>query len=404
MNHAPLSGIRVLDMSRVLAGPWAGQVLADLGAEVIKIERPVCGDDTRHWGPPYLRDLNNCDTDTAAYFMSANRGKSSITVDIGTAGGQSVIRDLVKVSDVLIENFKVGGLNKYRLDYAGLKDLNPRLIYCSITGFGQTGPQRHRAGYDLMIQGMGGMMSITGAKDGPPQRAGVAVADLSAGLYATIAIQGALLERERSGHGQHIDISLLDVQTAMLAHQAASYLVGGVVPGRLGSAHPNISPYQVFETADGHIILAVGNDNQFRQFAQTAGIPELAEDERFLTNASRVRNRDALCDYIADVMKTRTSQDWLDQLEAVAVPAGEINNISEVFDLPQVILRNMRAKITHPTAGEISLVGNPMKFGRTPHQADQPPPALGEHTVTILQDVLGYADAKIDALKRDGAI
>ncbi|MBT8132166.1 MAG: CoA transferase, partial [Gammaproteobacteria bacterium] len=319
MSDAPLSDIRVIDMSRVLAGPWAGQILADLGAEVIKIERPQTGDDTRHWGPPYLRDRQNNDTETAAYFMSANRGKQSVTVDISVAGGQAIIRDLAKTSDVLIENFKVDGLKKLGLDFASINKINPRLVYCSITGFGQTGPLRHQPGYDLLIQGMGGMMSITGEADGLPQRAGVAVADLSAGLYATTAIQAALLERHRSGLGQHIDLSLLDVQASLLSHQAASYLLAGDLPGRMGSGHPNIAPYQVFETADGYMILAIGNDAQFDRFAEEAGVAGMARDDRFRRNEDRVINRDLLLSLIMPLIKEHNTAEWLERLAARSV-------------------------------------------------------------------------------------
>ncbi|MDH3589161.1 MAG: CoA transferase [Gammaproteobacteria bacterium] len=400
----PLSGFRVLDLSRVLAGPWATQVLADLGAEVIKIERPQTGDDTRHWGPPYLRDKEGRETDTAAYYLAMNRGKASVTVDLRSTAGQSIIRGLAKKSDVLIENFKVDGLKKYGLDYAMLAPLNPKLVYCSITGFGQTGPYRHRPGYDLLIQGMGGLMSVTGDKNGAPQKTGIPVADVGAGLYAVIAIQAALLERARSGRGQYIDLSLLDVQTAMLANQAASYLAGDVIPGRLGTEHPSITPYQVFETADGHIILAVGNDRQFARFAELAGVPELAQNPLFSTNELRVRNRRPLCTAVAEFMRQDSSAGWLKRLEAAAIPSGPINNIAEVFDNPQVKQRGMRLTLSHPQVGTVDLVGNPVNFSRTPTRAETAPPALGADTEKVLVELLGYDQDTVRTLRRDGVI
>ncbi len=404
MSKAPLSGIRVLDMSRILAGPWASQALADLGAEVIKIEHPRDGDDTRHWGPPYLRAADGSETDTATYFLAANRGKASMTVDLATPGGQKIIHDLASVSDVLIENFKVGGLAKFGLDYASLSEQCPRLVYCSITGFGQDGPLCDRPGYDLLIQAMGGLMSITGPADGPPLKAGVAIADICAGLYATIAIQGALLERARSGLGQHIDIGLLDVQAAMLANQATNYLAGGLIPGRLGNAHPNIAPYQVFEAADGYLVLAVGNDSQFRRFAELAGDPELASDPRFKSNASRVRNRTELCERIAALLKSRSRAHWLEVLEGASIPSGPINNIAEVFDNSQIIHRKMRMALEHAEGGQVELVASPINFSRSPAGSQVPPPALGQHTAGILEQLLGYTQAEIAALREQGAI
>ena len=408
MANSPLQGYRVLDMSRILAGPWASQTLADLGAQVIKIERPNKGDDTRHWGPPYLPDKSGNDTADAAYFMAANRGKHSVTVDLTTPAGQAVIRDLAKVSDVVIENYKVDGLKKYGLDYASLKPINPKLVYCSITGFGQTGPYKHRAGYDFMIQGMGGLMSITGEQDalpgGGPQKAGVAVADIFTGLYAANAIQAALLERVRSGEGQHIDLALFDVQAAVLANQATNYLIGGMVPQRLGNAHPNIVPYQAFSTADGFIILAVGNDSQFKAFCAAAGVPELAEDKRFASNALRVNNRDVLCDRITQLMNTQSSACWLEELEQASVPCGPINSIAQVFNDPQLLHRGMRLTVQHPTAGEVDLAGSPMRFSRSPAQATKAPPLLGEDTDFILTEVLGYDASKLQALRQQGCI
>lgn len=407
-GSAPLSGYRVLDLSRILAGPWAGQALADLGAEVIKVERPLQGDDTRHWGPPYLKDERGRDTAEAAYYMAANRGKDSVTVDITTAAGQAVIRDLAKLSDVLIENYKVDGLKKYGLDYDSLKTLNPKLVYCSITGFGQTGPYRHRAGYDFMIQGMGGLMSITGEKDelpgGGPQKVGVAVTDVFTGLYATIAIQGALLERERSGQGQHIDLALFDVQAAVLANQAANYLIGGLVPGRLGNAHPNIVPYQAFATRDGFIILAVGNDAQFKKFAETAGAPQLANDKRFATNPMRVKHRELVCETVADLLKQQSSAYWLEKLESCGVPCGPINTIDQVFQDPQLLSRGMKIALPHPQAGNVDLVGNPIHYSRTPISTSKAPPTLGANTRDVLVRLLGYNDERIDELRNEGVL
>ncbi|BFM15664.1 CaiB/BaiF CoA-transferase family protein [Maricurvus nonylphenolicus] len=380
--QAPLSGYRVLDLSRILAGPWAGQGLADLGAEVIKVERPDVGDDTRHWGPPYLTTPEGEATKESAYYLCANRGKHGITVDITSQEGQETIRNLVKDCDVLIENYKVGGLKKYGLDYSSLQAINPKLVYCSITGFGQTGPYRHRAGYDFMIQGMGGLMSITGEKDdlpgGGPQKVGVAVTDIFTGLYATIAIQGALLERQRSGLGQHIDLALFDVQAAVLANQASNYLIGKQVPKRLGNAHPNIVPYQAFATQDGHMILAIGNDRQFQAFCEVAGATELANDQRFATNPQRVAHREEVCKRISALLQSNTTAFWLEALEQVSVPCSPINTIDQVLEDPHLRERGMVIKQQHPLAGEIELVGNPINFSRTPLSLSKAPPLLGE--------------------------
>ncbi len=381
-TQAPLSGYRVLDLSRILAGPWAGQGLADLGAEVIKVERPHVGDDTRHWGPPYLETPQGEPTKESAYYLCANRGKHGITVDITTEQGQQTIRQLVRDCDVLIENYKVDGLKKYGLDYESLNAINPKLVYCSITGFGQTGPYRHRAGYDFMIQGMGGLMSITGEKDalpgGGPQKVGVAVTDIFTGLYATIAIQGALLERARSGLGQHIDLALFDVQAAVLANQASNYLIGGQVPKRLGNAHPNIVPYQAFATQDGHMILAIGNDRQFKAFTEVAGAPELASDARFATNPQRVAHREEVCKRVEKLLVKNTTEYWLNALEHVSVPCSPINTIDQVFEDPHLRERGMVIKQQHPLAGEIELVGNPINYSRTPLAMEKTPPLLGE--------------------------
>ena len=387
-----LSGLRVLDLSRVLAGPWAGQMLADLGADVVKVERPGAGDDTRAWGPPYLRDADGRDTSEAAYFLSANRNKRSITIDFTQPEGQQQVRDLVQRADVLIENFKVGGLAAYGLDYQSLQALNPRLIYCSVTGFGQHGPYAKRAGYDFMIQAMGGLMSITGKADGEegagPVKVGVALTDILTGLYASNAILAALAERERSGQGQYIDLALLDVQIACLGNQALNYLTTGVPPKRLGNAHPNIVPYQDFPTADGDFILTVGNDGQFRKFCEVAGHPEWATDPRFASNSARVANRAELIPLIRQVTVFRTTAEWIAALEQAGVPCGPINDLDQVFADPQVQARGTRIRMAHPLAGEVDLVANPIRLSRTPVDYRRPPPLLGEHTREVLADWL----------------
>jgi crotonobetainyl-CoA:carnitine CoA-transferase CaiB-like acyl-CoA transferase len=389
----PLTGVRVLDLSRVLAGPWAGQLLADLGADVVKVEKPGAGDDTRAWGPPYLKDGSGRDTTEATYFLCANRNKRSVAIDIATPEGQAQVRALAQQADVVLENFKVGGLQRYGLDYASLKEANPRLVYCSITGFGQTGPYAARAGYDFLIQGMGGLMSVTGQPDGEPgagpQKVGVALTDIMTGLYATIAVQAALAERDKSGQGQHIDLALLDVQIACLANQASNYLAGGLVPRRMGNAHPNIVPYQAFPTADGDIILAVGNDGQFAKFCAVAGHPEWSGDERFASNAQRVANRAVLVPLLRQATITRTSADWIAALEAAGVPCGPINRIDEVFADPQVIARGLQIKLPHALAGSVPLVANPIRLSGSPVAYQRPPPLLGEHTAEVLAQWLG---------------
>lgn len=395
----PLAHVRVLDLSRVLAGPWAGQTLADLGAEVIKVERPGAGDDTRAWGPPYLDG-----TTEAAYYLSANRGKKSVTIDMAAPEGQALIRDLAARSDVVLENFKVGGLKKYGLDHASLAAVNPRLVYCSITGFGQDGPYAHRAGYDFMIQGMGGLMSLTGEADGQPVKVGVAIADLFTGMYATTAILAALAHRDRTGQGQHIDLALLDCQVAMLANQAMNTLTTGTAPTRMGNAHPNIVPYQAFATADGHIILAVGNDAQFARFCQVAGRPDLAGDARFQTNAARVRARAELVPLLEEVLRTRPSADWLAGLEAVGVPCGPINTLDQVFADPQVRHRGMVVPLPHPTAGSVDVVASPIHYSATPLEAGTAPPTLGQHTGEVLGGLLGLDDARLADLRARGVI
>ncbi len=408
-----LDGVRVLDLSRVLAGPWCTQTLADLGADVIKIERPGAGDDTRTWGPPFLKDAQGHDSVEAAYYLGTNRNKRSVTCDIAKPAGQALIRDLVQHCQVFVENFKVGDMARYGLDYDSLKTLNPGLVYCSVTGFGQTGPYRERAGYDYAIQGMGGLMSITGERDdigGGPQKVGVAVADLFTGMYATVAILAALRHAERTGEGQHVDAALLDTQVAMLANMGANYLVGGKLPGRAGNAHQNIVPYQVFEVApaaDGHkdhLILAVGNDSQYAKFCAVAGHPELATDSRFARNQGRVRHRDELVPLLQDIMRTRNKAAWLEALEAAKVPCGAINNIAEVFADPQVQARGMVTTWQHPLKPDLHLVSSPIKLGATPVRTDLPPPMLGQHTDDVLRNVLGYADARLTALKDKGVI
>lgn len=383
-----LSHLKVLDLSRVLAGPWASQLLADMGAEVIKIENPVGGDDTRHWGPPYLKDHNGNNTDESAYFLCTNRGKKSVCIDIKTTQGQATIKSLACECDVLIENFKVDGLAKYGLDYKSLQQLNPKLVYCSITGFGQTGPYKDRLGYDFLIQAIGGLMSITGEPDsagGQPQKIGVALTDIMTGLYASNGILAALAERERSGLGQHIDLSLFDVTAAVLANQASNYLVGGLVPGRLGNAHPNIVPYQSFAVADGHIVIAVGNQSQFEKLSTLLGLNQLSADNRFSSNAKRVENRSALIELIQPVFLTNTINFWLNQCEVHHIPAGPINTIDQVMDDPQIIAREMRVKLQHPGSDNLEVVGNPIKFSRTPIKYNSAPPTLGEHTDSILE-------------------
>ncbi len=399
----PLAGVRVLDLSRVLAGPWCSQTLADLGAEVIKVERPDSGDDTRAWGPPYLKDSVGLDTTEAAYYLGTNRNKRSITIDIAQPQGQALVRRMAADSAVFIENFKVGDMARYGLDAASLLALNPRLVYCSITGFGQNGPYRERAGYDYAIQAMGGLMSVTGERDdrpgGGPQKVGVAVADLFTGMYATVAVLAALRHAEATGQGQAIDMALLDTQVAMLANLGANYLTTGTSPQRAGNAHQNVVPYQVFEAADGHFILAVGNDRQFAKFCAVAGQPGLAQDPRFATNAGRVRHRDALIPLLAPIVATRTQADWLAALEAVQVPCGPINNLAEVFDDPQVRAREMTVSLPHPLNDSgVRLVASPMKFSATPVQYRRPPPLLGQHTDEVLGE-LGLSAAEIGALR-----
>ncbi len=404
----PLSHIRALDLSRVLAGPWCGQNLADLGAEVIKIERPEQGDDSRAFGPPWLKDRSGRDTQESAYFASTNRGKKSVTVNLSRPEGQRIVRELARQADVLIENYKVGDLARYGLGYDDLRKLNARLVYASVTGFGQTGPYRERPGYDFMIQGMGGVMSITGERDdlpgGGPQRVGIPIADIMTGMYATIAICAALAHRERGGTGQHLDLALLDTQVGILANQGMNYLATGVPPGRIGNAHPNIVPYQPFKTRDGDVILACGNDNLFNKFCEVAGCQHLARDARFATNSKRVENREAITSLLADIFAKRTTQEWCVALEAAGVPNGPINNLKQVFEEPQVIARGMRIELEHSLAGKVPLIASPMKFSGTPLEHKAPPPTLGQHTDEVLRGLLRMDEAAIAKLRADGVI
>nr|WP_289812856.1 CaiB/BaiF CoA-transferase family protein [Pseudomonas alliivorans] len=403
-----LSHIRVLDLSRVLAGPWAGQILADLGADVIKVERPVCGDDTRSWGPPFLKDEAGQNTTEAAYYLSANRNKQSVTIDFTRPEGQQLVRELVAKSDIVIENFKVGGLAAYGLDYASLKAVNPKLIYCSITGFGQTGPYARRAGYDFMIQGLGGLMSLTGRPDGDegagPVKVGVALTDILTGLYSTTAILAALAHRDQNGTGQHIDMALLDVQVACLANQAMNYLTTGVAPRRLGNAHPNIVPYQDFPTADGDFILTVGNDSQFRKFAEVAGQSQWATDPRFLTNKLRVANRGELIPLIRQATVFKTTAQWVDELEAAGVPCGPVNDLAQVFADPQVLARGLAIELPHALGGRVAQVASPIRLSETPVEYRRAPPLLGEHTSEVLQALLGMSEGEVAALKGAGVL
>ena len=421
-----LDGIRILDLSRVLAGPWCTQTLADLGADVIKIERPGSGDDTRTWGPPFLKDAQGLETQEAAYYLGANRNKRSVTCDIAQPQGQALIRELALHCHVFVENFKVGDMARYGLDYESIKAINPRIVYCSVTGFGQNGPYADRAGYDYAIQGMGGLMSVTGERDdlgGGPQKVGVAVADLMTGMYATVGILAALRHAEKTGEGQQVDMALLDTQVAMLANLGANYLVSGNTPGRAGNAHQNIVPYQVFEVAPAgghvpgktpspeerdHLILAVGNDSQYAKFCAVANVPELASNPLFAKNRDRVLNRAQLVPILESVMKTRTKADWLAALEAAKVPCGAINNLAEVFADPQIAARHMVTEWQHPIRNDLRLVASPIKLSATPVRTQGAggvaPPLLGQHTAEVLREVLGYADEKLSGLQVDGVI
>jgi crotonobetainyl-CoA:carnitine CoA-transferase CaiB-like acyl-CoA transferase len=404
----PLAGTRVLDLSRVLAGPWCGQNLADLGAEVIKVERPKVGDDSRAFGPPWIKDTQGRDTKDSAYFTSANRGKKSVTVNLALPEGQALVRELAAKSDVLLENYKFGDLARYGLGYEDLRRLNPRLIYCSVTGFGQTGPYRERPGYDFMIQGMGGMMSVTGEPDGMPgggpQRAGVPIADIITGMYASIAICAALAHRAQSGKGQHLDLALLDSQIALLAYQNTNYFATGKPPPRIGNLHPNIVPYQPFRAADGEVILACGNDNLYRKFCEAAGCPQLAADPRFASNGKRVENRKELTRLLGEIFAKRSKNEWVELLDAAGVPNGPINDIAQVFAEPQVKARGVRIEVDHPVAGKLPMVASPMHFSDTMLEHKLPPPLLGEHTEAVLREVLGKSDLDIARLRESGVL
>ena len=404
----PLEGVRVLDLTRVLAGPWAAQNLADLGAEVIKLERPKKGDDSRAFGPPWLKDAQGRDTSESAYFACANRGKKSLTLDLAHPRGQAIARELAAKCDVLLENFKFGDLDRYGLGYSQLREVNPGLIYCSVTGFGHTGPWRERPGYDFMIQGMGGLMSVTGERDdrpgGGPQKAGIPIADLITGMYASIAVCAALAHRASTGVGQHLDLALFDSLVAVLANQGGNYLATGKPPGRLGNDHPNIAPYQVFRTADGSLILACGNDNLFRKFCEVACCLALADDARFASNGKRVENRVELTRLLDEVFLKRPTKEWIARLEAAGVPCGPINDLSQVFSEPQALARGLRMELPHPSAGKVSLVRSPMRFSGTPAEHGVPPPTLGQHTDEVLRGLLGRSEAEIQRLRAEAII
>ena len=413
-SRGALTGIKVLDLSRVLAGPWATQMLADLGADVIKVERPVAGDDTRHWGPPFLRDDAGNDTREASYFTACNRNKRSITIDMAHPEGQALLRKMASEADVVVENFKVGGLKQYGLDYDSLKAINPRLIYCSITGFGQDGPYAERAGYDLMVQAMCGLMSITGHADeqpgGGPLKVGVAVIDVFTGLYASNAILAAINARDNArngtGEGQYIDMALLDVGMAVLANQAAGYLATGTAPGRAGNIHPSLAPYQDFKTSDGNVLLAIGNDGQFARFCAAVGHAEWAQDARFTTNTARVQNRTALLALMVPLMQTRSTQEWITLFEDKAVPCGPINTVADAFDDPQVRHRGIAKSLPRHAGdgiGQVATVANPMRLSTTPVSYRSAPPSLGEHTHEVLQE-MGLDEARISNLQSTGVI
>ena len=403
----PLSHIRVLDLSRIMAGPWAGQVLADLGADVIKVERPGAGDDTRSWGPPFLKDRDGVPTKDAGYFLSVNRGKRSITIDLNAAEGQEIVRSLAATSDILLENYKFGTLAKYGLGYDDLAAINPRLIYCSVTGFGQTGPKRNHAAYDFLIQAMGGLMSVTGERDdlpgGGPQKVGVPIVDIVTGMYTAVAVLAALARRHETDRGDYIDIAMLDVQVAFLANQGMNYLLSGNAPKRTGNKHPNIQPQDVFASRDGHIVLVVGNDGQFAKFCEAACRPDLASDDRFATNAARVRNQNLLLPLIAELMLQDETESWVERLEAAGVPCGPINTIPAILKDPQVVHRRMTREIEHPIAGTVPQVVSPMRFAEAELSYDRAPPVLGQHTAEILRE-LGIEDSQAAALAQRGVI
>ena len=402
----PLHGIRVFDLARILAGPTCTQLLGDLGADVIKIERPGAGDDTRKWGPPYVKDKTGTDTAESAYYLSSNRNKRSLTIDIAKPAGQALARRLIQRCDIMVENFKVSDMARYGLSYADLKAENPRLIYCSITGFGQTGPYAPRAGYDMLAQGLGGIMSVTGEPDRPPMKVGVGIADIMCGMYAAAAILAALHHRDSTHEGQYIDLSLLDTQVAWLANVGLNYLTSGKVPERVGNEHPNIVPYNVMAAADGHVILAVGNDSQYAKFCEFAGIPELAGDPRFTTNEKRVVNRRALYALLEPVLRRKGQKEWVEGLAKLGVPCSPVNTIDQVFADPQVQIREMQIRMGHPLAGagEVELIGNPIKYSATPIEYRQAPPYLGQHSEEVLSELLGLDAPAVAKLRQQGAI
>jgi crotonobetainyl-CoA:carnitine CoA-transferase CaiB-like acyl-CoA transferase len=401
-----LSDLRVLDLTRILAGPTSTQLLGDLGADIIKVERPGAGDDTRKWGPPYIKDKDGADTDESAYYLSANRNKRSVSIDLSQREGQQLIRRMAGKCDVLVENFKAGGLAKFGLSYDQLKDEFPGLIYCSITGFGQTGPYAPRAGYDYLAQGIGGIMSITGEPDGQPMKVGVGISDIVCGMYAAVSILAAIRHRDLTGQGQHIDLSLLDTQVAWLANEGLNYLTSGIVPTRRGNAHPNIVPYQLFDTVDDPFILAVGNDAQFGRFCAFAEVPEIADDARFKTNSNRVANREALIEILIPVLKSQPRQHWLDGLAGLGVPASPVNDIAQVFDDPQIKHREMKISVPHETAqaGCVDLIGNPINLSETPVSYRYAPPTLGQHTDEVLMELLGLSQDQLEKLHESGLI
>jgi glutaryl-CoA transferase len=402
MSEGPLTGVRVLDLSRVFAGPWATQALADMGAEVIKVERPGRGDDSRGLGPPFLLDQEGRDTAESAFYLSANRNKKSIALDLSQPRGQEIIRQFAAISDVVVENFKVGTLTRYALDYESIRKINPSVVYCSITGFGQTGPYSHRPGYDTLFQAMGGVMSVTGESDetpgGGPMKVGIIIADILSGMYATIGILGALRHRERTGTGQHVDLSLMDSQIAALSHQAMFYLISGTNPKRFGTSAPAVVPSQMFECADGFIALVVGNDPQFRRLAEVVGHPEWADDERFVSNRLRVHNRTTLVPLLEEIFRRFPKAYWLERLEAAGIASGPINEISDVFADPHVAARNMIVEVEHSLGGSLKLVANPLRMSETPLNRYEPPPRLGQHTDELLSGVLGLDLSEIEEL------
>ncbi|CAN7649470.1 CaiB/BaiF CoA transferase family protein [Neorhizobium tomejilense] len=408
MFEGPLSGVRILDLSRVFAGPWATQVLADFGAEVIKVERPGRGDDARGLGPPFLADEEGRDTAESAFYLSANRNKKSIALDLSQPRGQEIVRQFAAISDVVVENYKVGTLKRYALDYDSLKEVNPSLVYCSITGFGQTGPNSHKPGYDTLFQAMGGVMSVTGEPDekpgGGPMKVGIILADIMTGMYAAIGILAALRHRERTGTGQHIDLSLMDAQTAALSHHAMYYLVSGSNPQRFGTSAPAVVPSQMFECSDGFLVLVVGNDPQFRRFAEVVGQPKLADEERFSSNGLRVRNREILVPLLEEIFRRSPKAYWLDKLEAAGIASGPINEISDVFSAPQIAARDMVVEVEHSTGSPLKLVANPLRMSETPLTRYEPPPVLGQHTMELLSGVLGLGNSEIEALLSDKVV